>query len=137
MQGETAETEDGVIHRQMKLASTFRDLMTKGQSFNGSNAYRENFYEKVIESADNVRISIAFPIFVTLLILKFVGGGQADQAAAKDVQVAGGDSQAIVEDSRAAGEDSQTATKKAPKKTETFIGRRRGTRKVCRPVQHS
>jgi hypothetical protein len=54
MQGETPETEADVIGRQEKLACAFRERMTKGQSFKGSNAYRDNFYKRVIESADEV-----------------------------------------------------------------------------------
>lgn len=50
--------KEGVIDRQAKLASAFRDYMTKGQSFKGPNAYRENFYNKVIESANKVMFHV-------------------------------------------------------------------------------
>jgi hypothetical protein len=59
---EATETERGVISRQAKLASAFRDLMTKGQSFKSPNAYRENFYNKVIESTNKVNF-YEFPHF--------------------------------------------------------------------------
>jgi hypothetical protein len=56
------ETEEGVIRRQEKLAKTFRNNMTEGQSFKGSNAYREGFYNRVTKSADKVNFH-GFPYF--------------------------------------------------------------------------
>ncbi|KAF8492177.1 hypothetical protein F5888DRAFT_1806903 [Russula emetica] len=50
--GKITETKDGVELRQAKLASAFRDRMTKGQSYQGPNAYREGFYKKVTRLAD-------------------------------------------------------------------------------------
>ena len=41
-----------VKDRQAWLASTFRDLMTTGQSFDASNTYREKFYDDVIKLAN-------------------------------------------------------------------------------------
>ena len=52
--GEMTDSEEGVIKRQAKLAFTFRNRMTEGQSFKGSNVFREDFYNKVIESANKV-----------------------------------------------------------------------------------
>ena len=52
--GVTTDSEEGVIKRQARLAAEFREHMTKGQSFKSPNAYRENFYKKVIESANKV-----------------------------------------------------------------------------------
>ena len=40
--------------RQAWLAKTFRELMTTGQSFNISNAYRNTFYKNVTDLADEV-----------------------------------------------------------------------------------
>jgi hypothetical protein len=40
--------------RQAKLADAFRDRMTEGQSYQGPNAYRKGFYEKVTQLADEV-----------------------------------------------------------------------------------
>jgi hypothetical protein len=47
-------TKTGVESRQAILASTFRDLMTKGQSYKGPNDYRERFYNQVTQLADKV-----------------------------------------------------------------------------------
>jgi hypothetical protein len=51
--GET-KTEDGVKHRQAKLASAFRRHMTEDQSYQGQNAYRKGFYKNVTELAEKV-----------------------------------------------------------------------------------
>ncbi|KAF8494140.1 hypothetical protein F5888DRAFT_1848288 [Russula emetica] len=40
-----------VVNRQKKLASAFREHMTKGQSYHSSNSDRRIFYEKVIATA--------------------------------------------------------------------------------------
>jgi len=48
------KTGAGVESRQAILASTFRDLMTKGQSYKGPNDYREGFYNQVTQLADMV-----------------------------------------------------------------------------------
>ena len=53
----TPKTKDDVIKRQEKLASTFRNLMTKGQSFQGPNTYRNDFYKKVTQLADESEVS--------------------------------------------------------------------------------
>ena len=42
--------------RQAWLAKTFRELMTTGQSFNISNAYRNTFYKNVTDLADEVNL---------------------------------------------------------------------------------
>jgi hypothetical protein len=39
---------------QAKLASAFHDRMTEGQSYQGPNAYRNGFYKKVTQLADEV-----------------------------------------------------------------------------------
>jgi len=39
---------------QAKLALAFHDCMTKGQSYQGLNAYCERFYKEVIQLADKV-----------------------------------------------------------------------------------
>ncbi|KAH9953569.1 hypothetical protein BC827DRAFT_1379867 [Russula dissimulans] len=43
--------KDVVLGRQMELARTFRERMTKGQSFEASNDYRKTFYRDVISLA--------------------------------------------------------------------------------------
>ena len=48
--------------RQAKLASAFRDRMAEGQSYHGPNAYRESFYKKVTQSADEVSCH-EYPLF--------------------------------------------------------------------------
>ena len=57
---ERIKTGAGVESRQMILATTFRDLMTKGQSYEGPNDYRERFYNQVTQLADMVS-SCDFP----------------------------------------------------------------------------
>jgi hypothetical protein len=49
-----AETKADAELRQAKLASAFRDRMTEGQSYRGPNAYRDDFYKKVIQLANEV-----------------------------------------------------------------------------------
>ncbi len=56
-----------VVDRQKKLASTFRELMTTGQSYHTSNHYRESFYEEVIKLADEVNLP-SFPVFVRMTV---------------------------------------------------------------------
>ena len=51
--GETL-TEENVKLRQERLASTFRNLMTAGQSYEGPNDYRNCLYKKVTQLADEV-----------------------------------------------------------------------------------
>ncbi len=57
---EETKTGAGVESRRAILASTFRDLMTKGQSYKGPNDYRERFYNQVTQLADKVS-SYDFP----------------------------------------------------------------------------
>ena len=57
------ETADNVKRRQGKLASAFRDLMTDGQSYQGTNDYRKKFYKRVTELAHKVSFR-EFPHFV-------------------------------------------------------------------------
>ena len=51
--GKITKSND-VKRRQANLASTFRDRMTENQSYQGPNAYREIFYKKVTQLADEV-----------------------------------------------------------------------------------
>jgi len=55
------------VDRQRKLASTFRELMTTGQSYHTSNRYRESFYEEVVKLADEVNLP-SFPVFVRMTV---------------------------------------------------------------------
>jgi len=59
--GETL-TEENVKLRQAKLAFTFRERMSEGQSYQGANAYRNDFYKKVTQLADEVSFR-EFPHF--------------------------------------------------------------------------
>jgi hypothetical protein len=52
--GKIAENKTDVELCQAKLASAFRDRMTEGQSYQGPNAYRKDFYKKVTQLADEV-----------------------------------------------------------------------------------
>jgi hypothetical protein len=56
MTGLMIDSEENVIKRQEALADAFRKRMTEGQTFNVSNEYRENFYNKVIHSANDVSL---------------------------------------------------------------------------------
>jgi hypothetical protein len=48
------------------LASRFRELMTKGQSFESSNEYRQRFYSDVVNSAEKVSsVSLTISVRVT------------------------------------------------------------------------
>jgi hypothetical protein len=53
--------KDVVLGRQMELARTFRERMTKGQSFEASNDYRKNFYRDVISLA-SAEVNFCAPI---------------------------------------------------------------------------
>lgn len=52
-----------IKERQRRLASTFRDEMTSGQSFKISNKYRKEFYNDVILSAEKVNFRLFPPRF--------------------------------------------------------------------------
>jgi hypothetical protein len=43
-----------VKKRHKELAIAFREQMTTGQSFQGTNSYRQNFFEDVISTATEV-----------------------------------------------------------------------------------
>jgi hypothetical protein len=55
---EINKTQHGVKLRQAKLASAFRDRMSEGQSFQGPNAFRNEFYNNVMQAADEVRLLV-------------------------------------------------------------------------------
>ena len=63
-------TIDGVIQRQAKLASTFRESMTKGQSFQGPNIYRKDFYKKVTGMADDVSFFESFLSLASMTVFQ-------------------------------------------------------------------
>lgn len=56
VKGKMANNKNGAEFRQADLASKFRDCMTKGQSYQGPNAYRESFFKDVTIHADKVRL---------------------------------------------------------------------------------
>ncbi len=51
-----------VVDRQRQLASTFRERMTAGQSYDASNVYRKSFYDEVTKLANKVNF-LSFPAF--------------------------------------------------------------------------
>ncbi len=63
------ETENGVKLRQATLASAFRNRMTEGQSYQGPNAYRKEFYKRVIQLANDVSFR-GFLILARMTIFK-------------------------------------------------------------------
>jgi len=56
-----------VVDRQKRLASAFREHMTKDQSYHASNSNRESFYDEVIKLAERVNF-LSFPIFVRMTV---------------------------------------------------------------------
>ena len=50
-----------VVDRQEKLASAFREHMTKGQLYHAPNINRRTFYEEVITGAEQVNF-LSFPV---------------------------------------------------------------------------
>ncbi len=56
-----------VVEREKKLASAFREHMTKDQSYHASNSNRETFYGEVIKLAETVSF-LSFPVFVRMSI---------------------------------------------------------------------
>jgi hypothetical protein len=62
-------TEEWVTKRQEKLAHAFYIAMTKDQTFQSVNAYREGFYEKVVELAGKVNFH-DLPHFLRMTIFQ-------------------------------------------------------------------
>jgi hypothetical protein len=56
-----------VIKRHVRLASAFREHMTKGQTYHNSNSNRETFYKQVIKLANEVNF-LSFPDFVRVTV---------------------------------------------------------------------
>ena len=67
-QEERNEYVSMVAHRQKKLASAFRENMTKGQTYDATNNYRNSFYKEVINAAERVNFP-SFPVFVRMTVL--------------------------------------------------------------------
>jgi hypothetical protein len=57
-----------VVNRQKRLASAFREYMTKGQTCHTSNSNRRTFYNQVIKLANEVNFR-SFPAFVRITVL--------------------------------------------------------------------
>ena len=66
-QEERNEYVSMVAHRQKKLASAFREHMTKGQTYDAPNDYRNSFYMEVINAAERVNFP-SFPVFVRMTV---------------------------------------------------------------------
>jgi hypothetical protein len=60
--GKIPKTADDVKSRQAELAKAFRRCMSEGQSYQGTNACRDEFYERVTQLADKVSFR-EFPHF--------------------------------------------------------------------------
>jgi hypothetical protein len=52
--------EGGLIRRQERLATAFRDCMTEGQRFEITGQYRREFFEEVIDRANDVSFHSCF-----------------------------------------------------------------------------
>ena len=66
-----------VVNRQKKLASSFREHMTKDQLYLTSSPNRSTFYKRVIARANQV-IFLSFPVFVRMTVfLQFVENSEA------------------------------------------------------------
>lgn len=50
------ELKEYVVERQKKLARTFHERMTQGQSFEEVNDYRKAFYKTVVNAAETVSL---------------------------------------------------------------------------------
>lgn len=46
--------ERNIISRQERLATAFRERMTEGQRFEDTGQYRQEFFEEVIDRAEDV-----------------------------------------------------------------------------------
>jgi hypothetical protein len=64
---EPDECVSPVVNRQKKLASAFREHMTKGQSYHSSNSDRRTFYEDVTARAKQVNF-LSFFVFVRMTV---------------------------------------------------------------------
>jgi hypothetical protein len=56
-----------VVNRQKRLASVFREHMTKGQTYHTSNSNRRTFYADVTNMAKQV-IFLSFRVFVRMTV---------------------------------------------------------------------
>jgi hypothetical protein len=74
---EQDERASAVGQRQEVLASAFRDLMTKGQSLERSNAYRRSFYQEVIKLATEVNRSDFNVYFLRITNLRSMRPGMS------------------------------------------------------------
>jgi hypothetical protein len=61
------ECVSSVVDRQKKLASAFREHMTKGQLYHTPNINRRTFYEEVTARAKQVNF-LSFPVFVRMTV---------------------------------------------------------------------
>jgi hypothetical protein len=52
--------EGDLIRRQERLATAFRDHMTEGQKFKKTGRYRQEFFEEVIDRANDVSFHSCF-----------------------------------------------------------------------------
>ncbi len=67
-----------VVDRQRQLASTLRERMTAGQSYDASNLYRKSFYDEVITLANKVNF-LSFPAFCENDdLLEFIESSEVD-----------------------------------------------------------
>jgi hypothetical protein len=86
---ELDERASAVRQRQEVLASAFRDLMTRDQSLEKSNAYRRSFYQEVIELATEVnRRYFQYLVSENDKPPKYAAGDGSEEAVEKELEQA-------------------------------------------------
>jgi hypothetical protein len=73
-QEERNEYVSMVTSRQKKLACTFREHMTKGQTYDTPNPYRNYFYTEVTNAAKEVNFP-SFPVLVRMTVFSSLWKG--------------------------------------------------------------
>jgi hypothetical protein len=63
-----------VASRQKKLACAFREHMTKGQTYDTPNPYRNTFYTEVTNAAKEANFP-SFPVLVRMTVFSSCGLG--------------------------------------------------------------
>ena len=60
--------ERNTISRQERLVTTFRERMTEGQRFEDTGQYRQEFFEEVIDRAEDVILFFRLCCGITVLM---------------------------------------------------------------------
>jgi hypothetical protein len=87
-QGKHDEYVTLATDRQIKLASAFRENMTKGQTYKTSNTYRNDFYTEVIKGAKEVNFP-SFPVFLRMTVFSSLSRNSNATATKKNLSMAG------------------------------------------------